>query len=51
VLGFLDFSKPLEIHIDVSGFAIRGVLMQQGHPNGFESKKLAGAKLTNMVNL
>jgi len=42
VLRFLDFSKPFEVHIDVSGFAIGGVLMQEGHPNVFESKKLLG---------
>jgi hypothetical protein len=42
VLGFLEFSKPFEVHIDVSGFVIGGVLMQEGHPNVFESKKLSG---------
>jgi hypothetical protein len=45
VLGFLDFSKPFEGNIDVSGFAIGGLLMQEVHPNVFESKKLSGAKL------
>lgn len=45
MLGFLDFSKPFEVHIDVNKFAIGSVLMQ-GHPNVFESKKSLGAKLT-----
>ncbi len=46
MLGFLDFSKPFELHIDVSGFAIGSVLMQEGHLSVFESKKLLGTKLT-----
>jgi len=31
------------IHIHASGFAISGVVMQEGHPITFESKKLARA--------
>jgi hypothetical protein len=41
-LGVLDFPKPFEVHIDVSGLAIGGVLMQEVHPNVFENKKLSG---------
>jgi hypothetical protein len=43
MLRFSDFVKSFEVHIDASGFAINGVLMQEGHPITFESKKLAGA--------
>jgi hypothetical protein len=45
VLRFLDFTKPFEVHIDVSDFAIDGVFMQNGHLIAFESKKLCGARL------
>ena len=31
VLALPDFSKPYEVHTDTSDFAIRGVLMQEGH--------------------
>jgi len=41
VLKFLDFDKDFEIHSDASNFAIRGVLMQEGRPMAFESKKLS----------
>jgi hypothetical protein len=32
MLKFLNFTKPFEVHIDENGFAICGVLMQDGHP-------------------
>jgi hypothetical protein len=35
-----DFNKDFEIHSDASDFAIRGVLVQDGRPVAFESKKL-----------
>ncbi len=40
VLKLSDFHKDFEIHFDVSNFAIGGVLMQDGRPMAFESKKL-----------
>jgi hypothetical protein len=45
VLNFLDFTKPFEVHTNASDFIIGGVLMQDGHPIIFESKKLHGAQL------
>ncbi|KAL9256840.1 Retrovirus-related Pol polyprotein from transposon 17.6-like protein [Drosera capensis] len=40
VLSLADHSKPFEVHTDASDFAIGGVLMQEGHPIAFESRKL-----------
>jgi hypothetical protein len=41
----VSFSKPFKVHTNASGFAIGGVLMQDGHPITFENKKLVGAQL------
>ena len=35
-----DYTKPYEVHTDASDFAIGGVLMQDGRPIAFESRKL-----------
>lgn len=40
VLSLHDCCKPLEVHTDASDFAISGVLMQEGRPVAFESRKL-----------
>lgn len=40
VLVLPDFNKIYEIHTDASDFAIGGVLMQDGHPIAYESRKL-----------
>jgi len=41
VLKLLDFDKEFEIHSDAFDFAIGGVLVQEGRPVAFESKKLS----------
>ena len=40
VLKFLEFKKPFEVHTDALDFAIGEVVMQEGRPVAFESKKL-----------
>ncbi len=40
VLKLLDFDKDFEIHFDASDFVIGGILVQDGMPMAFESKKL-----------
>ena len=45
MLRYLDFEKEFKAHIDASRSAIGGVLMQEGRPIAFESKKLKSSKL------
>jgi hypothetical protein len=40
VLKLLDFDKEFEIHSDAFDFVTGGVLVQEGRPVAFESKKL-----------
>jgi hypothetical protein len=44
LLKVSDFDKEFEIHSDASNFAIGGVLVQEGRPVAFESKKLSETK-------
>jgi hypothetical protein len=41
VLKLPNFDKDFEIHSDAFNFAIGGVLLQDGRPMAFESKKLS----------
>jgi hypothetical protein len=41
VLKLPDFDKEFEIHFDASDFVIGGVIVQDGRPVAFESKKLS----------
>ncbi|KAI5316908.1 hypothetical protein L3X38_036615 [Prunus dulcis] len=45
MLRLPDLNKPFEVHIDASDFAIGGVLMQDGHPLAFKSRKLNDTEL------
>jgi len=40
-LAIFDPSKPVSIHTDASKFAIGAVLMQDGRPIAFDSRKLS----------
>ena len=40
ILRLPDFERPFEVHTDASDFAIGGVLLQDGHPVAYESRKL-----------
>ena len=44
MLKFPKFDKPFEMHTDASDFVIGGVLMQDGRPIAYKSKKLDGCQ-------
>ncbi|GMJ12439.1 hypothetical protein HRI_004913100 [Hibiscus trionum] len=44
VLSFPDHTKPYELHTDTPDFSIGGVLIQDGHPIAYESRKLNDTK-------
>jgi len=41
MLKLPNFDKEFEIHSNASDFAIGGILVQEGRPMAFESKKLS----------
>jgi hypothetical protein len=45
VLAIPDVDKPFEVWCDASGFAVGALLLQNGRPCAYESRKLNGPKL------
>lgn len=44
ILALPDWNKPFEVMADASNFATGAVLLQDGHPVAYESRKLKGAE-------
>lgn len=49
-LAIFDPSLPVEVHVDASHYAAAAVLMQNGRPIAFESRKLNSAELNYPVH-
>ena len=49
VLALPDHTKAFEVHTNASDFVIGGVLMQEGHPIAYESRKLNDTERRCMV--
>ncbi|KAJ4960393.1 hypothetical protein NE237_020303 [Protea cynaroides] len=49
VVTLPDHAKPFQVHTDASDYAIGGVLMQEGHPIAYESRKLNDTELKYTV--
>ncbi|TYK26611.1 reverse transcriptase [Cucumis melo var. makuwa] len=44
LLGIADVTKPFKVETDASDYALGGVLLQNGHPIAYESRKLNAAE-------
>jgi hypothetical protein len=44
ILAHYDPNKSTEVVCDASKYAIGAVLLQEGHPIAYESRKLSGAE-------
>jgi hypothetical protein len=50
VLSIFNPHRPIEVHTDASNFAIGAVLLQDGHPVAYESRKLSSAEVNYPVH-